>query len=117
MYTVSTKSHPGSRVWVRGNVFRVDGVAVAYVSDSRHEALRASRCLTEACGFPVSAAGVLVVEGAEEFAVQDAPCDVHIVNRPGLRSWLRRREEILDGPTISTVYDAARRSATWTALA
>jgi hypothetical protein len=113
VYTLSVSYHPGSRVLVRGNVFRVDGTACAFVSDIRHEALRASRGLTEACGFPVSVAGVLVLDGAEDVAVREAPCDVHIVNRRGLRSWLRRRDEVLDRRVISTVYDAALRPATW----
>lgn len=113
VYALSAKFHPDGRVWVRGNVFRVDDAAYAHVSNSRHEALRASRCLGAACGFAVSVTGVVVVVGAEHIAVSESPGDVHVVSRSTLRGWLGRRDDVLDAPTIAAVHDAARRPATW----
>jgi hypothetical protein len=113
VYTVDARSHPGSRVSVRGNVFRVDGAAYPYVSNSRHEALRAARCLSAACGFGVDVVGVVALTGAEELAIRDPATDVHIIDDAALRAWFRRREPVLDAPTLAAVYDAARRATTW----
>lgn len=113
VYTVDARSHPNSQIWVRGNVFRVDGAAYPYVSNSRHEALRAARCLSAACGFGVEVAGVIAVAGPEEFSVREPAADVHVVEHTALRSWLRARGPVLDPPTLAAVYDAARHASTW----
>jgi hypothetical protein len=113
IFTVDARSHPRSRISVRGNVFRVDGVAYPYISASRHEALRAARCLSAACGFPVEVMGLVVVIGAEEIAVEEDPIGVRVLADTALETWLRRREQRIDGPTFAAVYDAARRSTTW----
>ena len=113
VYTLDARSHPNSRIWVRGNVFRVDGAAYPYVSNSRHEALRAARCLSAACGFGVEVTGVIAVAGPEEISVREPAPDVHVVEHTALRSWLRGREPVLDAPTLAVVYDAARHASTW----
>ncbi|MBO0901763.1 NERD domain-containing protein [Cellulomonas sp. zg-ZUI222] len=52
VFTVNAKHHPHASVWVRGDTFMVNGRRVPYVRNSRHEAGRASRLLTEHAGFP-----------------------------------------------------------------
>jgi hypothetical protein len=113
IYTLSAKGHPDARVWVRGDIFRVDGAPYAYVSNSRHEALRASRYLSAACGFKVAVTGLVIVFDAEEIVVRQAPGDVEVLTQTAVRAWFRRRGDVLDGPTIEAVHDAARRSTTW----
>lgn len=113
VFTLNAKHHPGARIWIRGNGFRVNGTQVPYVRNSRHEAERASRCLGAACGFPVAVAGIIVPVGADSITVKEPPIDVHVVNRMALTDWLRRRPAILDQATIAAVFEAARRSTTW----
>jgi hypothetical protein len=113
VYTLNAKHHPGARIWIRGNAFRVNGTQVPYVRNSRHEAERASRYLTAACGFPVDVAGIVVPVGADSITIKEAPLDVHVVTRMALSGWLRRRTEVLDGETVAAVFDVARRSTTW----
>lgn len=116
VFTVDVKSHPGSRVWMRGNVFRVDGLAYPYISNSRHDALRASRCLSAACGFRVEVDGLVVLTGAEEIAIRERAADVHVLDHTALRPWVRSRPDVLDAPTVAAIFDAARRSTTWNPL-
>ena len=113
VFSLNTKHHPGARIWVGGNTLLVNGVRQPYLRNSRHEADRASRLLTVACGFPVGVAGVVVPVNAHDIVIRSAPADVHVMNRRRLARWLRRRPVTLDAATVDTIYDAARRSATW----
>ncbi len=49
VFTLNAKHHPGARIWIRGNGFRVNGTQVPYVRNSRHEAQPASRLLVARC--------------------------------------------------------------------
>lgn len=113
VYTLNAKHHPRSSVWVGGNTFLVNGQKQPYVRNSRHEAARASRLLSDACGFPVPVVGLVVPVGANSLKIKESPEDVKIVNRMALRDWFRKRPPILDDERVSAIYDAARRSTTW----
>ena len=113
VFTLNSKHHPGGRIWIRGNGFRVNGTQLPYIRNSRHEAARASRYLSTACGFTVEAAGIVVPVGADSTTIKEAPADVHVINRMALVSWLRRRPEVLDDEAVLAIFEAARRSTTW----
>lgn len=113
VYTFNAKHHPRSRVWVGGDTFIVNGAKQPYIRNSRHEANRASRLLTAACGFPVFATGVVVPVGANSLTIKNPPTDVHVVNRMALIRWLTNRSQILDDQQIEAVFTGARRTDTW----
>jgi hypothetical protein len=113
VFTINSKHHPGAKIWVAGDSFRLNGVHQPYVRNSRHEATRAGRLLTAACGFPVTAIGVVVPVNVDELVVKRQPGDVYVVNRRRVRRWLRRQEECLDKSTVSRIYEAARGPVTW----
>lgn len=113
VFTLNAKHHPRASVWVRGDTFMVNGQRLPYIRNSRHEAARASRLLTKACGAPVAVQGVVVPVGADKLSLKDPPNDVAIVNRMALRSWLRGRRACLTEEQIAAIFDAARRSTTW----
>jgi nuclease-like protein len=113
VYAVDAKHHPGACLWVGGDMFLVDGVRHPYVRYSRHEAVRASRTLTAACGFPVEVTGVVVPVDAGELTLAPKPRDVHVVAGRRLRRWLRRRDEVLDEGTVAAIHDRARQPSTW----
>jgi Nuclease-related domain len=111
--TLNAKHHPGAKVWVGGNTVMVNGQRQPYVRNSRHEAERATRLLTVACGFPVSVTGVVVPVGADDVTIKQAPADVHVVTRMRLARWLRARPVVLTDPQVEAIFAAARRSTTW----
>lgn len=113
VFSLNAKHHPGAKIWVGGNTLMVNGVRQPYIRNSRHEAQRASRLLTAACGFSVEVTGVVVPVRAVNIVIKGAPADVHVMNRRGLVRWLHRREPILDRTTVEAIYEAARRSTTW----
>jgi hypothetical protein len=113
VFTVNAKCHPQARIWVGGDTVLVNGARQPYIRNSRHEAERASRRLTAACGFPVPVTGLVVPVNARDVVIKQAPIGVHIVNRRRLGRWLCRRVQVLDAMTVDAIYDAARRSSTW----
>ena len=114
VFTINTKHHPDARVWVRGDSFLVDGHRLPYVRNSRHEAQRVSRLLTDACGFGVTARGVVALRGAAGgFTVKQQPDDVRVVGSRELARWLRKLPPVLEGEAVELIYAEARRSITW----
>ncbi len=113
VFTLNAKHHPGGRIWVAGDTLMVNGVRQPYVRNSRHEALRAGRLLSSACGFPVRVTGLVVLVNAGDIVVKRPPDGVHVVPRRRVRRWLRRQGECLDEASVDRVYETARRPATW----
>lgn len=113
MFSLNAKHHPGAWIWLGDNAFKVNGQQQPYIRNSRHEALRAGRYLTAACGFPVAVAGVVVPVGANDVTIKQPPADVFVVNRMALTDWLRRRPPVLEDATAEAIFKAARRSTTW----
>ncbi|MFC5728647.1 nuclease-related domain-containing protein [Nocardioides vastitatis] len=111
--TINAKHHDKAKVWIGGDTLMVNGHRQPYVRNSRHEAMRASRLLTGACGFEVSAVGVIAIVGGVEIKTKAPPADVSVVRQKDLNRWLRRLPVILGEDRIERIYDQARRSTTW----
>jgi hypothetical protein len=112
VFTLNTKNHLGKRVSVNKGSVYVTGHRQFYTQNSQHEATRASRILTEACGFPVIARGVVVVLAAE-FSAKERPDDVTVLRNTELIRWLKKRPKVLDPATIEAIYEQARWAETW----
>lgn len=113
VFTLNTKHHPRARIWVGENTFLVNGVRQPYLRNSRHEAERASRLLTSACGFPVEAIAVVVPVNAADVVVKSPPLSVHVVGRRWLDRWLLGRGWTLNQAMVDAIYETARQPATW----
>jgi hypothetical protein len=113
VFSLNAKHHPGGKVWVGGDTLMINGQRRPYIRNSRHEAQRATRLLTAACGFPVFVTGLVVPVGADDITIKTAPDDVHVVNRRRLARWLRARPAVLTDERIEMIFDSARRSTTW----
>ncbi len=112
VFTLNTKHHARSKVWVADRAILVGGQKTHYLRNSRHEASRATDLLTSACGFDVHVEPIIVVI-AKELTVRSQPVGVHVVPRHRIASWLERRPATLACATVDAVYDAARRDTTW----
>lgn len=115
VFTVNTKHHPTAAVWVRGTGFTVNGRPVHYVRHSQHEARRATKLLAAAAGVhPGPAVGVIAVVGASRgLTIHAQPEGVHVTARRDLRGWLERQAARLTDTQVHALYEAARRSSTW----
>lgn len=117
VYTINTKNHPHTSVWVGGNTFMVSGHRQRYVRNCRYEAARASKILTALAGFPVFVTGLIVVVGAHEgLTIKSQPPggDVYVVARKKVADWLMQRGSVLTDEHIDSLFQIARRSTTWT---
>jgi hypothetical protein len=113
VFTVNAKHHPRAKIWVGGNTFMVNGSRQPYIRNSRHEAARAAKLLTAACGFPVHVEGLVVTVNAADVVIKQQPDGVHVTWRNNLAKWLIRHGDIYTSGTIDAIFDAARRSTTW----
>jgi Nuclease-related domain len=113
IFTVNAKHHPGAKIWIGGDTFLVDGNRQPYIRNSRHEAARAAKLLTAACGFSVYVEGVIVTVNADDVTIKKAPNGVHVVPRMQVAKWLLRHGDIHNGEALDAIFDAARRSTTW----
>lgn len=113
IFTINTKHHPGGKVWVGGDVVFVNGMARPYVRNSRHEAARAARLLSTACGFPVPIRGLVVTVGAA-LTIKAAPPEVTVLDAAALPRWLSQQPMMLSVSTLGHVHAAARWESSWT---
>lgn len=116
VFTVNAKNHPRASIWVGGDTFMVNGHRVPYVRNSRHEAKRASRLLTQHVGFPVPVRGLVAVVGAQRgFTIKSQPADgaVTVVSCRRLRRYFRSQPQRLSLREIDAIHEAARRPTTW----
>jgi hypothetical protein len=117
VFTVNAKHHPDKSIWVGGDTFLVNGRPVPYIRNSRHEARRAARLLTEQAGFPVETTGVIAVMGAHRgFTVKKQPEDgeVLVVPRKRIAQLLLKTSPRLTDRQTQAIFEVARRSSTWT---
>lgn len=114
VFTINTKRHPRAKVWMSENVLMVNGHRTDYLRNSRFEAQRASRLLSNSCGFTVEARPVIVLAGIAGDTVRGRPSDVDVLlNDYAVRRWMENRPTLLTTETIESIYDVARLSTTW----
>jgi hypothetical protein len=114
VFTLNTKNHLGKRVTIYDKTIYVNGQQQPYLAKSRAEGKRASKLLSTACNFQVTAKPVLVIM-AGELVFKNRPPDVFVVGRKKVSSWFSGLPAQLTTADIETIYAAARRRSTWVA--
>lgn len=118
VFCINTKNHPGSRILCAENKVKVQGKSMSkihpYARNSRFEASRASKILTEACGFKVQVQGVIAYI-ALEVDILSNPKDGKVVhlNADHLAGWLLKQNQILSPKASEVIFEKARWSETW----
>jgi hypothetical protein len=116
VFAINAKHHPQANVWVGGDTVKVNGHYQPYVRNSRFEAHRAARLLSDVAGFDVDVFGLIAVVGAERgLVVQQQPRDgsVVVVAVEQLDAYVRSLPPVLGHPSIARIYEVARHLATW----
>lgn len=112
-FTLNTKHHRGSSIWVGGDAFKVGGTWTRYVEKSRYEADRAASLLAKATGVRLPATPVIVVVGARRVTIKQAPEGVDIVELPQLASWLTAQPTLMRPHDADAFFAVARNSSVW----
>ena len=112
VFTLNTKNHSGGNIWVAQNSFMVNGQKTDYLRNSRHEAKRATKLLSVACGFDVNVTPIIVVM-ASSMKVKAKPEGVEVVGRKLITKWLSSRPAVLTPDAVDRIFHHARRDLTW----
>lgn len=113
VFTINTKHHRGSRIWLGDHAAMVNGQATPYVRNSLFEARRAARILTHTCGFPVDVHPVLAVVGATTMTVRTPTPSIHLIDGSQAAHALSGLSPVLTPTDITHIYTAAREGNTW----
>ncbi|MDD9206454.1 nuclease-related domain-containing protein [Georgenia sp. 10Sc9-8] len=113
VFTLNAKHHPGARIWITDEEFFVNGRWRPYIRNSRHEAARASRLLSRACGFQVRVRALIVPVRPGALTVKRPPVDLDVVRRQRVARWLAHQPHALPTAIIEEIFAHARRSTTW----
>jgi hypothetical protein len=113
VFTLNTKCHPNGKVTIYDRALYVNGHKTDYLQKSRAEARRASRLLSDACGFPVSVRSAIVLVDLAEIREKGRPDDVLVITRRRLSDVLQSLDVILSSDEIPTIHHQACISRTW----
>jgi hypothetical protein len=117
VFAINSRLQADKTVWLGGDTLMANGERINPVRDSLADAERASELLSIAVGFEVRVTGLVIIVGDNRFDVRCRQRDssVHVTTpRPVVR-WLRHRPVEWTDFGIERIYNAARRSTTWTA--
>ncbi len=115
VFTVTTRSHRGKRVWIGAEDVMVDGRPANHLLDARADADIAGRLLSDATATPVEVRPTLViVAGAigQGLTFLQPPADVAVLRPLDLPDHFERRAGALTSQEVDAIASAARRPAT-----
>jgi hypothetical protein len=112
VFTLNTKNHLGGRVTVTAKAVYVNGAFQPYLAKSQAEGKRATKLLTNSCGYEVIAQPLIVIR-ADELKIKGLTEGVHVVGRKRIVRWLRNQPATLAPEQVNAIYAVARRRATW----
>lgn len=113
VFTLNTKCHPDAKAWVGERAVLINGHKTEYLRNSRYEADRSRRLLSDACGFHVPVTPVIVFVDLDSFKVKQMPPDVYVTYRRQVVAWLRSLPHTLDTGTVEMIFAKARLTTTW----
>lgn len=114
VFTINTKAHMGANIWVAGDTFMVNGRRHPYVRNSRFEAERAARLITETTGLTVPVRPLIVVVDPRGFSIREQPAGVGVTTRSQFGRWIRSQPKAMTSHQVDVVFGAVRQSTTWT---
>ncbi|GAA4857092.1 nuclease-related domain-containing protein [Kitasatospora terrestris] len=112
VFTVNTKHHPDSSVWVGDKRVLVNRVSYPYLANAEFEAARVTRLLERWCGHSVPVRAIVAVVGARKITVQGSPI-VEVLDGERIASLLTGRPASLAPHRVDSVFTVARRRSVW----
>ncbi|WP_193509122.1 nuclease-related domain-containing protein [Cryobacterium sp. BB736] len=113
VFTINTKHHQRGRIWLGSRMLMVNGQKTDHLRNSRYEAKRASKLLSQGLGFPVDARAILALVGTSQITVKQRPADVVVLTDRELVRWLKRQKPRLSAVELDSLLDVADLRGTW----
>lgn len=114
VYLLSAKHLPGSRLYVAGDRFLVDGREQPYVAEIRGEARRNSDLMSVSTRWDIGVTGVIVPVNDRRLVIERFPEDVAVIDQVDVANWLVNRPEQWGKRQVLAAFGAARDNAIWT---
>lgn len=108
VYLLNAKHLPGSRLYVAGDQFFVDGKDQPFVPQMRSEARRNADLMSISARWDVGVTGVIVPFNDRKLTVEHNPDDVAVIDEVDVAQWLVNRPEQFGKRQILTAFSAAR---------
>ncbi|WP_454169594.1 nuclease-related domain-containing protein [Microbacterium paulum] len=80
VFTINSKNHEGARVWVASRRLLVNGQKTDHLRNSRYEAARTHKLLSDVIGADVPVRGVIAIVGAKDITIREQPDDVAVLS-------------------------------------
>jgi hypothetical protein len=110
VYAIYLEHQLGANVWVSEHTVTINGRDTERLRETRFEARRSTRELTEMCGFDVTVQSVLVLIGAATMQTLSRPAEVHVRTQHDIRDWLCKQPTRLDADKARAVHERVRRA-------
>ena len=113
VFSLNTKRHKGKKIWVADRRILVAGQKVDHLRNTRHEASRASKLLSQARGRTVPVTGALVFVATEQITIRSRPTDVLISTEGSIVRALKKLKPQIHPDEVAAIADVAARNSTW----
>ncbi|EIV96286.1 nuclease-related domain-containing protein [Frankia sp. QA3] len=112
VFTFNTKYHVGARIWVGDQAVKMGRQPYPYVRKARAEAGRATRVLTQACGFTVTVDAVLAFVEPAKLTVEQSLHDVRAIRHDQIAAF-GNLPVVWQPGDVERIYAAARDRRSW----
>jgi len=113
VYLLNAKHLPGSRLYVAGDRFLVDGLEQPFVPEIRGEARRSAGKISMSAQWEIGVTGVIVPFNDRKLVVEQFPDDVAVLDQIDVANWLVNRPEQLGKRQVMDAFSAARDATLW----
>jgi len=114
IWTLNTKHHPGSTIFIKGDMTLVNRAAQQYVSGARRQAVDVAVRLSAAIGQPIQTTAGIVFVGADEVLIKFEPRDILISTRGQILDRVTgRRTRRFNETQLDAIAQAVQNPHTW----
>ncbi|KXK62562.1 hypothetical protein E1091_12005 [Micromonospora fluostatini] len=113
LFAITIADHGRSRVLVAGDVVQINGKRPPYVQETRRDAKRAAKALTDAVGLPIPVTPVLIFVGSGVISVYGLPKDCLMATHRELDRLLVAGGNRISPATAEKLSQVAQHPGTW----
>ena len=113
IFTINSKHHRGTSVWVAGSTVMVAGRETRYVRDAEFEAARVTRLVKHRMPRIAPAHPVVALVDPQPLTIRERPANVTVIDARRLPGWLLSLPPVLAWPERMEITAIIDNPATW----